>query len=290
MATHGLEIIARSMSIATTGSGGKGFANGNAWQYHPRSDRHSKIVCWAIFFDLMLRDSLLSRHVRDGKVTFGINHEMRDYQHNRKKDLDLVICRRGDPVSVAGVSSFAEMVDIYTIHLTPEELDALHRLPNIPLTGVRSALVAMEVKAAASEFGKARPRLYDELNSSHSTIHGDTDTAIAAGFVLINIAPTFVSPLKNPWTIGTLPTQVTQHRQPQNAQSIVDKMMELPRRSSLGIPGFDVLAITVFSFANDGTPVTVEHGQPAPQPGESMHYDSFLERLETIYATRFSGL
>jgi hypothetical protein len=148
----------------------------------------------------------------------------------------------------------------------------------------------MEVKAAASEFGKARPRLYDELNSSHSTIHGDTDTAIAAGFVLINIAPTFVSPLKNPWTIGTLPTQVTQHRQPQNAQSIVDKMMELPRRSSLGIPGFDVLAITVFSFANDGTPVTVEHGQPAPQPGESMHYDSFLERLETIYATRFSGL
>lgn len=278
------------MSIATTGSGSKGFANGNAWQYHPRSDRHSKIVCWAIFFDLMLRDSTLSRHVREGKVTFGINHEMRDYQHNRKKDLDLVICRRGDPMTVAGVSSFAEMVDIYAIDLSAAELGALRTLPDIPLTGVKSALVALEVKAAASEFGKARPRLYDELNSSHLTIHGDTDTAIAAGFVMVNIASSFVSPLKNPWKIGTLPTQVTRHNQPRNAQSIVDKMMELPRRAALGIPGFDALAITVFSFANDGTPVTVEHGSPAPRPGEPMHYDSFLERLETIYTTRFGGL
>ncbi len=75
----------------------------------------------------MLRDSLLSRHVRDGKVTFGINHEIRDYQHNRKKDLDLVICRRGDPVSVGGVSSFAEMVDTYTIDLTPAALDTERR-------------------------------------------------------------------------------------------------------------------------------------------------------------------
>ena len=42
--------------------------------------------------------------------------------------------------------------------------------------------------------GKALPRLHDELNSSHLTIHGASDYAIAAAFALVNAAATFVSP------------------------------------------------------------------------------------------------
>ena len=33
---------------------------------------------------------LLRRHVAAGVIGFGINHEMRDFVHDRKKDLDLV--------------------------------------------------------------------------------------------------------------------------------------------------------------------------------------------------------
>ena len=90
--------------------------------------------------------------------------------------------------------------------------------------------------------------------------------------------------------LGQLAAVLVQFDGTRNAYEGVDKMMELPRRSALGIPGFDALAITVFSFANNGTPVTVEHASPAPQPGEPLHYDSFLERLETIYAARFGAL
>jgi hypothetical protein len=53
----------------------------------------------------------------------------------------------------------------------------LSQLPSVPLTGVQTALIALEAKAAFTEFGKAKPRLYDELNTSHLTIHGDSGPA-----------------------------------------------------------------------------------------------------------------
>jgi len=284
--TVGLAILVRSMSLATSG-----FANGNSWQYHPRSDRHSKILCWGIFFDLMLRDSPISRQVREGKVAFGINHRMRDFQNSREKDLDLVICRRASQETKSGIAWFQDMVQAYSIVLGEQEATALATLPLIPLTGVQTSLVALEAKAAMTEFGKARPRLYDELNSSQLTIHGDTQAAIAAGFVIVNVSPTFVSPLRNPFKLGAeYPTIVTSHTQMRSAASVIEKIEQLPRRSAVDTPGFDALGVALVSCANDGTPVTIETASPAPRPGDSYHYDSFLERIETIYAARFASL
>ena len=48
---------------------------GNVWQYHSRSDRHSKVACWAILFDLLRTSPLLREHAAVGKVGFGINHD-----------------------------------------------------------------------------------------------------------------------------------------------------------------------------------------------------------------------
>ncbi|MCO5101004.1 MAG: hypothetical protein M9885_08920 [Burkholderiaceae bacterium] len=287
--THGPEIIARSMTSATRGSG-SGYAHGNLWQYHPRSDRHSKIACWSIFFDLMVRNGLIAHHVRAGKVSFGINHEMRDFRHDRRKDLDLVVCKRSEPRTVASIRSFADMADAYLIALDDEQAAMLGALPPIPLTGVQTALLAIEAKAAMTEFGKARPRLYDELNSSHLTIHGDTDSTIAAGFAMVNRAETFVSPLRNPWNVGANPAVVTKHNQPRDASSVVEKLAQLPRRSSTGDTGFDAFGIIVVRCANDGGPVELLEDRPAPQRGEVLHYDSFLERIETLYESRFSGI
>ena len=66
------------------------------WQYHSRSDRHSKIACWGVLFDLLQTSGLLRSHVADGKVVFGVNHVMRDFVNNKKKALDLVLCRPGN--------------------------------------------------------------------------------------------------------------------------------------------------------------------------------------------------
>jgi hypothetical protein len=89
---YGPDIFVRSNSVPTTGGpSGKPFKYGNAWQYHPRSDRHSKIARWAVMFDLLRECPLLRKHVADGKVAFGINHPMRDFAQNREKNLDFVI-------------------------------------------------------------------------------------------------------------------------------------------------------------------------------------------------------
>jgi hypothetical protein len=82
----GPEILTRSMTATKISD-----QFGNQWQYHPRSDRHSKVACWAAFYDLLNTSSLLRMHVADGKVIIGVNHTMQDFKTRRKKELDLVI-------------------------------------------------------------------------------------------------------------------------------------------------------------------------------------------------------
>jgi hypothetical protein len=98
---------------------------------------------------------------------------------------------------------------------------------------------------------KALPRLYDELNSSHLTVHGATDAAIAAGFVMINAATSFISPTK-----GAAPNL---HLQPRATQITMAKVAELPRRSATGQTGFDAMAMVVVDCKNDGSPGVTDH-------------------------------
>ena len=84
----GPKIIARSISAGRIPD-----SYDNVWQYHSRSDRHSKVACWTIAFELMQACELLREHVASGKVVLGVNHTLRDFQTQRKKDLDLVIAQ-----------------------------------------------------------------------------------------------------------------------------------------------------------------------------------------------------
>jgi len=91
---RGPELLVRTLSSATRQD-----RIGNRWQYHSRSDHHSKVACWGVIFDLLATTPLLQRHARSGTVCFGINHEMRDFQHDRKKNLDLVLCTPAAAIS-----------------------------------------------------------------------------------------------------------------------------------------------------------------------------------------------
>lgn len=164
-------------------------------------------MCWGVTLDLMLACPLLREHVSTGKVSVGINHEMSDFRNKKKKNLDLVLCRSTESGTFGGSKSgkqaartFAELAPIYGIALTDHERSLLDTLPPLKIGKVSSVLLAVEAKAAMTAFHKARPRLKDELTSSHQTIHGDTDEAIAAGLVMVNTASEFVSPDMNKFT------------------------------------------------------------------------------------------
>lgn len=278
---HGPEILVRTLSSSTRQD-----KSGNAWQYHSRSDHHSKVACWGVVFDLLLNTPLLQRHVAAGVVRFGINHEMRDFVHDRKKNLDLVLCTPG---GASTNDTLASIAAAYDIMLTDVERAELEKMPPLVRAPVGSVVLALEAKACMTAHQRALPRLYDELNSSHLTVHGSSDQAIAVGFTMVNLASHYLSPDLNKKNRSTEP-EWSNHKQPRDAQLAIDKIKQLPRRAKVGDVGYDALSIVVIDMPNDGTPVSLITVPPAPQQGDIYHYDTMIARLSGIYATRFKDL
>jgi hypothetical protein len=211
---------------------------------------------------------------------------MRDFVHDRKKNLDLVLCT---PNGSASRETLASIAAGYDIKLDTNEEALLRSLPALHRAPVGSVLVALEAKACMTAHQRALPRLYDELNSSHLTVHGSSEQAIAVGFAMVNVAKRYLSPDLNKKNRAHDP-EWSIHNQPRAAQLAIDKVKQLPRRSSVGGTGYDALSIVVVDMVNDGSPVSLVTTPPAPQPGDIYHYDTMMARLSAAYATRFKDL
>jgi hypothetical protein len=285
MPISGDEILVRTISKPTSRAGGR------AWSYDSRSDHHSKVACWGIVFDLMRSSELIRRHAADGKINFGINHAFRDFRTDKPKTLDLVICRPalGTWQKARKPRDLSRLAGRYAVALTEGEREELDDLPEFKEARVGGVLVALEAKACMTEHQKAQPRLYDELNSSHRIVHGENDQAIAAGFVMVNIAPRFISSDRNS---GRSPSDFVwnEHPQPRFAQLAIETMNRLPRRMRPGEDGYDALGVVVVDCRNDGSQVTIHKAPPAPQQGEVYQYASFIARLRSFYESRFGHL
>ena len=277
----GPDVVARTMS--ETRAIGKTRA---LWQYHSRSDHHSQLFCFAIAVDLLATSSLMRTHAREGKITIGVNHEMADFRRDQKKNLDLVIARPADSASAAGTkaTTLGAIASKIGARMTPPQQAEFDALPAIEKRPVGAVLVALEAKACMTEHIKSMPRMYDELHSSQLIVHGAADQAIAVGLAIINVAPTFVSPLL---PAGT----VTSHKQPTVTETMIAKMRKLPRRTSPGEVGFDAFGIMVINLTNDGaSAVTVATDAPAPQPTDSDTYAAMILRTASLYDYRFSSI
>lgn len=279
---YGDKILARSISAPRVRDKHK-----NLWQYHSRSDAHSKVICWAIVFDLLHSCDLFREHVSAGRITFGINHRMYDFQMNRSKDLDLVV---GKPTGSAGAHgvSLGTMRDRYGIQLNEVESAVFNALPELISLEVGTVLLALEAKACMTEHVKAKPRLYDELSSSHQAIHGDSKSAIAAGLVAINVADTFVSPDRNKKKLTKRSKiEVSKHSQPHAAKEVLAKVKELPRRSSEEGVGYDALGVVLLDCKNDGSPIKiVELLTDGSAVDSILTYDTLISRIASTYTSR----
>lgn len=281
---NGPGIIARTLSGPRVTSK----KDGSIWQYHSRSDDHSKVACWAVLFDVLQQSSLLRTHVAAGKVAFGINRQINDWSTGRRKNLDLVVARHAGQGGT-GAFDLVELATRWKIDLTAAERGILADLPTSPGgTAGATVLVALEAKACMTEHRKARPRLYDELTSSHATVHGDNAGALAIGLVMLNAGATFVSPGRQ----GQGDAVVSHHTQPAAAAAVMDKLREINRRPGSGSQqaGFDAFGVVIVDMANDGTPVTLVSLPPAPGPSDDFHYDRMVTRAAHLYDTSFGNI
>lgn len=282
---HGPGIIARSISAWA-----KRDRYGNSWQYNSRSDHHSKVACWAILFDLLLTSKKLREQAGSGDIAFGINHEMRDFRNDKPKSLDLVICTPG-----AGWSkkkprrTVGQLANDLSIVLDESERTALASLPAFRENSVGAVRLALEAKACMTAHVAALPRLHDELSSSHHTIHGASDSAVAVGLVMINMATEFHSTVRNSAPLNGNAPQITRHDQPRAVRVVLEKIKDLPRRTRGGKDGYDALGVVVVDCRNDGSPVKSITVDPAPAQGSSYHYDELVHRAVQAYETRFGS-
>jgi len=280
------DVLGPSVFVRTLSTPTRTDTFGNRWQYHSRSDHHSKVACALILLDLLENCPTLAAHVQAGKIAFGINHEMRDFTHNRKKNLDLVVCTPASESGPSTAESLLELSASWGLQFTADERDRVMKLPMIRRAPVGNVLIALEAKACMTAHQKALPRLYDELNSSHLTVHGASESAIAIGFVCVNAASRYLSPDRNKH-LSNEQFLWSEHNQPKSAELTIAKIKEIPRRAKSNSDGYDAIGIVVIDFRNDGSPVLLVTSPPAPNDKDIFFYDRMIDRTCGAYSTRF---
>lgn len=285
MEMWGPEIIRATLSTTRAFGPGSG-----EWQYHPRSDHHSKVTAVAVMIDLLRESEELRVGVERGDVGFGVNPVLTDTT-NRKKTLDMMFARPDDANPLRRSRSLLDLVDTYGVVLTTAQRKAVVTLPAVYESRVKQALVVLENKACMTAHSKAAPRLRNELEGARDAILASDPLTIAGAFVLVNAASTFVSPTfrdnaeRNPSA-----RRATQHHQPADARRAIERLEALPIRRRVDEVGYDVLAIVTLAGANDGSAWRLVAGSDygSPTSADIWHYTRAVQRLGVLYRQRFT--
>lgn len=220
---------------------------GYTYYYHPRSDVHSKALAEFIWADLLAASAEIREDHLAGRIAYEVNYKYAWPKSKKSKTIDLAVVRR-----------------------RPLESDLV--------------LISCELKAVMTEHVKSEPRVFDELSSSHEIVHAGDPEALALGVTTVNIAETFVSPLRQRQK-SPEPLAVTIHQQPHAAGRMVNHLRGLPQREGLSGVGFDAYCTFVVDCDNQ-SPATLWSKPPAPQAGDKDHYKTFLDKVRGAYVSR----
>lgn len=253
-----------------------------AWQYHSRSDNHSKVACWTLFFDLLLECDAMRRAAEEGRIGFGINHIM---VGPINKTLDLVVSLVPPQRPLGRRRAFEDLAEAYGIALNGDDRRALQDLPCIEedlRTDISEVAVALEAKACMTEHVKSLPRLHAEILATGYLARKASPRSITVSYSLINAATHFVTPSAGSGKINA-------HRQPEDARRVAEMIRTaVPTISDARDYGYDVVGITVVNCRNDGSPVTlVNDPNTAPSASDRTHYERMVRSVCSEFRGRF---
>lgn len=274
---RGPRILVDTMSVASTRGSGT-----LPWQYHSRSDSHSKVACWTLLFDLLLECDALRDAAAHGRIGFGINYEM---VGPINKTLDLVITLVDPKRDVGRARSLKDIATAYGIVLKEADRLELAALPSIFEDRERNAsevAIALEAKACMTEHIKSLPRLHAEILATGFLARQAQRQCITVSYSLVNGAVDFKTPSS---TTG----KVNVHSQPSDARRVVDMINgAIPVASGMREMGYDVVGVSVISCRNDGSPVTLV-GDPlmAPTTQDRLHYQRMVRNICSEFRARF---
>lgn len=269
----GPSILVQTMSVPTK----KGRAE-VPWQYHSRSDSHSKIGCWTVLFDLLEECDVFRRHASEGKIGFAVNHSV---VGKIPKKLDLVICRIPTRRQPGVRRTFVDVGKELGIVLDADAEERAGLLPILPeesRNDIAEVLIALEAKACMTEHSKSLPRLFAEILATGYLAKQAVPGCLTVAYSVVNSSTSFVSPS----------TKVPNlHDQPRDAKLTIDMLGTAIPTSREFKYGFDAIGTTVIDCRNDGSPVRLVEGYPAPKSHDHHNYQRMIQALCSRYRERF---
>jgi hypothetical protein len=224
--------------------------------YHPRSNKHSNAFAAAVVQDLVRSCERIAREAGEGRLVYDVNMDLRF--GTSTWNVDFVLGTPPEPVDTAGS----------------------------PIVQARPATVriAVEIKGVMTEHRKAVKNRKRDLEAHHEHVHHYGRTTIAGGVMVINASPSFSSPLR-------------QLRMAQRTPAImsglvlhsINEMRNVTEAGGGSTHGMEAKCVVVVDF-DDQDPGAAHYVNvaPAPQPGDPLHYDSFIQKLCSEYTARFA--
>jgi hypothetical protein len=224
--------------------------------YDPRSNKHSNALGEAIVVDLLASCPLIARRAAVGDIVYSLNFDLR--YGTAKGNIDLVL---GPPPSTVAM-----------------QLNGAPILRAPPST----VQIALEFKTVMTEHRKAIKNRRRDMEAHHEHVHNYDTQTIAGGVMVVNGSPTFRSPLRPEG-------HVTTHNQVDDkVKYCIDEVRAISVRGGPTGYGLDAVAAIVVNMDN----LNLAHtsyvaNAPAPQVGDPLHYDAFIQRLCSEYRGRF---
>lgn len=224
--------------------------------YHPRSDKHGKALCDYFLDDLLYECEPLRKASKSGEVVYDTDYTVGEGTA-LKWTIDLVI---GTPVSKP---------------LLAQERGIARGVPN-------EILLAIDAKSVMTEHGKARRNRQRDINSLWQIMKHHYPNSVTGGILLVNIADTFKSPLRDK-------DDITTHR---NVARLVEGTIQLFREvdrskpeGNGGIEAIGVIVVDHTNLPNNQTRFVTD--SPAPREGDIVHYRKFIRLIAEALELRY---
>lgn len=222
--------------------------------YHSRSDKHSNALAEAILADLVEHCPRIREKARNGELVYDLNFSLLAGTAEWNVDLVLGAPSLGSKAPGGGSS---------ILRVRPSTVE-----------------IAIEIKSVMTEHRKAVKNRKRDLEAHHEHVHNYSDRAVAGGVLVVNAAEVFKSPLRTAPTI---------HR---NVGRLVDHCVSELRSVAVrgGAKGYGLEArcaiiVHVDNLDHSLSGYVTDAG--APQIGDPLHYDAFIQAICRAYSERF---
>lgn len=222
--------------------------------YHSRSAKHSNSLAEALVEDLLRHCPQIQAKAVAGRLVYDLNFTLK--AGTADWNVDFVL---GAPA----LETEAPAPPAQIVRASPSTVE-----------------IAVEIKAVMTEHRKAVKNRKRDLEAHHEHVHNYNQRAIAGGILVVNAAERFQSPLR---------PEVTHHRDPTRlvAHCVAELRSVAVRGGSTGY-GLEARCAIVVDMDNLDLPSTgFLTKPPAPQVGDPLHYDAFVQRLCQAYRERF---